>query len=212
MTAVVGVVGHHKRLVQAWDMAHDVQASILSIDRGEWGPSLNHYLVWTQLAASAATAEWCVVLEDDAEPVKGFREQLDMVLAVAPSDIVGLYLGTGYPPAWQTFIEGVQREPVHWIQTHHLLHGVATAMRTELVQQMCEWISGYDNAIPVDDAITEWARAHAFTVSYTKPSIVDHKDGETLVEHPDGGGRLLPRRAWEFGSREFWNRSAVWIP
>lgn len=224
MTVAVGVVAHHTRLVKAWDMAQLVQASFLSVDHGAWGSTANHLKVWRHLVTDYLTAmdrcprepfagvpQWLVVLEDDAVPCEDFRHQLDAALASAPGDIVGLYLGTGYPTAWQDFIKHAELDPAHWTQTHSLLHGVATAIRTELVPSMLEWV-GAQRDQPIDEAITQWARAHAHVVSYTRPSIIDHADWPTLINHPDMEERENPRHAWQFGTRENWKSTTVWIP
>lgn len=215
MSTAIGVVGHRERMVGAWELAQAVDASYLSIDQGEWGSTRNHLKVWTHLAADHVAGrwspQWLVVLEDDAVPCNDFREQLDAALASAPSDVVGLYLGTGYPTAWQDFIQHVQNDPAHWTQTHSLLHGVGTAIRAELVPSMLEWV-GNVGSRPIDDAITEWVRSKAQVVSYTRPSLVDHHDWPTLINHPDQEGRENPRRAWQFGTRPDWKSTTVWIP
>lgn len=209
MTCAIGIVAHESRLIEAWDLMLGSQASFLSVDDGSMGPSWNHYTVWSHLASEPT--EWSLVLEDDAELCDGFLEQLEAVLAVAPSDVVSLYLGTGYPKAWQDFIAHVDSDPAHWGIAHSLIHGVAVAMRTHLVPDMVKWIAGYGNDFPVDEAIGEYCRAHATQVAYTRPSIVDHKDAPSVIDHTADGGRELPRRAWHFGTRQAWNKTSVTI-
>jgi hypothetical protein len=207
----IGVVAHQDRLIDAWDLAHVTCASFLSVDNGDLGVSGNHSKVWHYLAAEPS--DWSVVLEDDAIVCDGFLEQLNMVLAVAPSDIVGLYLGTSYPPAWQQFIEHVQPDPSHWAMAVNLIHGVGTCVRSRLVPDMCKWIDGFSSDYPVDAAISEWARAHGIQIGYTRPSLVNHKDGPTLIDPTkrtvDTEVRDKPRRAWQFGTRDDWSTSTV---
>ena len=47
----------------------------------------------------------------------------------------------------------------------------------------------------IDEAITVWCQERGHEVSYCVPSIVDHADGPTLIDHPDGIERDMPRRA-----------------
>jgi hypothetical protein len=106
------------------------------------------------------------------------------------------------------------------------------AMRTELFNHH-ETVSGIarNRGQQIDQAISSWASWRSFEpmVAYCRESIVDHRDGPTLVDdHGDGRGRngltdlvwgdcdpsgaLLPeiRRAWLLaGSDTKWTQSCV---
>ncbi len=156
---------------------------------------------------------WCVVLEDDAIPCGAFRRQLNQVLTVATTPIVGLYLGRSYPIAWQRHIAHIANDPAHWAISTHLLHGVGTAIRADLVPDMITHVGRQDPEWPIDDSITAWARARGHLVGYTRPSLVDHADQEPIIQQRyDGGQRDQPRTAWAFGTREHWNNSKVTLP
>ncbi|QZH58865.1 hypothetical protein K1X22_21805 [Mycolicibacterium farcinogenes] len=51
---------------------------------------------------------------------------------------------------------------------------------------------------PIDEAITQWAKKQDIGIAYTVPSLVDHRDEETVTQHPDGITRTRPRRAVRF--------------
>lgn len=208
----LGVVAHADRAQQARRLADHVGAVHLSIDDGTLGPGGNHLKVWATLAHNTHTH--AVVLEDDAEPVDGFRDQLAMALQSAPTAVVGLYLGTGRPPHWQTRISQAaataDREHAHWIVTvERLLYGVGIAIRTDLVPSMIAAVE--TSRLPYDQAIADWALGHGHRISFTWPSLVDHLDNGTLIRHPDGAPRDTPRRAWRTGTRTHWTTKAVTI-
>ena len=213
----VAIVSHSIRRIRLQRLSDAVKAEFVAIDDGRLGPGSNHDVAWNWLSDSPN--RWSVVLEDDALPVKGFRSQLDMVLKVAPSPIVSLYLGRGRPPQWQTPIQSVIARPEHFRQASELLHHVGVAMQTHLIPRMLE---ERDHTLPIDESIGKWARDNAIDVSYTHPSIVDHdvQMPTTILVHKSGhsgddGRRDNPReirKAWVFGSRNTWEGTSVTIP
>ena len=64
---------------------------------------------------------------------------------------------------------------------------------------------------PIDEAISSWARQRDYGISYTWPSLLDHRDEGTLVEHRDGQPRAEPRTAWCADWRESWESTTVEI-
>lgn len=162
-------------------------------------------------------AYWTVVLEDDAVPVPFFRTQLAKALAVAPAGIVSLYLGRSRPPQWQKRIEratyGAIAQDANFILHNRLLHCVGVAIKSRLVAQMLETVSlNACRDLPIDEAITAWARAHRYGVAYTWPSLVDHADGPTLAYHRDMANderERYPRKAWRTGTRTHWGTAHV---
>ena len=203
----VGVVAHTLRADQARQLAKTVNANFLSIDDGSLGCDDNHEAVQAHLAALTST--WSVILEDDAQPVPGFRQQLVEALPLSPSPIVSMYLGKCRPP-WaqrhvQSAIEAADLENADWIIGTHLLHGVGYAIRTELLPSLMH----YPTPLPVDQHITRWAQAFGHTIAYTWPSLVDHKDQPTIVNHPDGHPRPPGRVAWKTSPHESWTTRSV---
>jgi len=220
----IGIVAHKSRESRALRLADTIDAEFLSIDSGSprsaLGPGRNHDQVWEWLNDSPG--EWKVVLEDDALPVKGFRNQLTAVLKAAPTPIVSLYLGRGRPPHWQPSIARVIADPrtdPNFLVGTELLHHVAVAMKADLVSDM---LAKRDRTLPIDESIGEWARRAGHAISYSRPSIVDHdfRLDTTILRHisrhkTDNGRRDNPRelrKAWAFGARQQWNDSWKVIP
>lgn len=204
------VVGHEARIVQATDLARTLGA-VVAMDDGSIGADGNHLRAWEE--TSTLDAEWSAVLEDDALPVTGFLEQAEAALAVAPAPIVSFYLGRGKPASWQRRIglalDQADQAGVHWITTHRLLHAVTVAMRTELRDDWINWAHTID--LPIDDRLSEWARTRGHRIAYTLPSLVEHADWPTLIQHRDRKPRTMARIAWRTGTRDSWNPTSVTI-
>lgn len=203
----IGVVGHLTRSQQAKDLARQVKADFVSIDNGVLGCDGNHAMVQEHLTNLPST--WSVVLEDDAIPVDDFREQLTAALPMSPSPIVSLYLGKQRPPHWQrrisTAIAKAQHDDAPWIISTYLLHAVGYAIKTELLDSLLD----HTSTQPSDQHITGWAKRYGYTISYTAPSLVNHADLPTIVDHPDGQLRTPGRTAWMYGGRHDWTSKAV---
>ena len=176
------------------------------------GPAMNHMraLRWHQ--DQPLESEYAVVLEDDAVPVDGFCDQLDMVLDVAPSDYVCLYLGTGYPVQWQHIlrkeVDPFGDDP-HFLLLPEVLNMVGYAVRYSLVENLANYLQSGAHQMGPDRSATRFVRDLRLTVAYTRPSILNHLDGEPAVkERFDGQERDRPRHAWKFGARERWSNAS----
>lgn len=208
----IGIVAHEARLDAAKALADTVAADAILVDDAalRLGCEANHRRCWAELAGSGA--QWAVVLEDDAVPVPGFRDQLTAALTVAPAPFVSLYLGRGFPRQWQKrigeTIAAATPETCWAITSGYMLHAVGIAVRSELVPAM---LAHLDRAIgvPVDQAIGQHARNTAHQVAYTLPSLVDHADGPTIHIHQDGQPRPPGRTAWTAGTRPQWTDSSI---
>jgi GR25 family glycosyltransferase involved in LPS biosynthesis len=179
-----------------------------SIDDGRLGCNQNHRKTWQWL--STREADWLVVVEDDAVPVKDFTHQLEQALTAAPSPIVGLYLGDGFPPQWQTRIRQAVAQAdttgACWI-TGELLFGVGIAIKADLVEDMLTYTDHTTQGF--DFAIKDWAKTRGHTIAFTYPSLLDHQDETSIAKHPDGGTRTIPRKAHKTGGRGTWTHRTV---
>lgn len=219
----IGVVAHTTRLSQAEALADQVDADYMSVDDGTLGCDGNHRAVWAHLAHLGA--EWSVVIEDDAIPVPDFRAQLGKVLAVSPSPVVSLYLGTARPvwielagrgsaqraqPLVRQAVAEAEVKGASFITAPKLMHAVAVAIRTDLIAAMLDATA--ETLDPIDAAIGKWCSTVGHTVAYSYPSLVDHYDGPTVIRrHPDGEPRLEPRKAYKLGTRGTWTTRTVEI-
>jgi len=220
----VAVVAHPSRGARAESLADRAGAEAVLWDDSGYGCSANHLRALGWLEGSEG---WAVVLEDDAVPAPGFRDQLAAALLNCPPvPVCSLYLGTGRPPHWQPSIaraEGavqVGASPdVPWFTAGALLHGVGYAVRRE---RLAELRAGARRRIahgwPIDEAISGWLVGAGELCAYSRPSLVDHDDGPTLIpQHPtkhkgDTPHRPERRRAWRFGTRAEWAGGVLPLP
>jgi hypothetical protein len=205
----IGIVAHALRSKHAEALARTVQADFISVDtNGLMGCDQNHETVQQHLAALPST--YSVILEDDAVLIDGFREQLDEALILAPTPIVSLYLGRQRPP-WaqngiQAAISQAREANADWIIGTHLLHAVGYAIKTDLMASLLNFPS---TPLPIDQHISRWAQTYGHLVSYAFPSLVDHADLPTIVDHPDGQPRTPGRVAWETAAHADWSTRSV---
>lgn len=205
------VVGHEQRLLAATTLAHQL-GGLVTIDDGTHGAAVNHLKAWDITACTADTMDcWCGVMEDDAVPVPGFAEQAEQALTQSPEPIVSLYLGRTRPRRWQERIApAIATADItgsHWLVSTHILHAVAVAMRIELRD---DWLDfAHTSTLPIDERLTAWCLARSHKVAYTLPSLVDHADGPTLVQHTNDGGTTGPRVAWRTGIRDQWTPAST---
>lgn len=211
----IGVVAHQRRETQAVDLAALVKADHVGWDSDQqaMGGDRNHLNVWTAL--SRLDSEWSIVLEDDAQPIDGFRPQLEQALSNAPTPILSLYLGQGFPIWWQPgikqAIDKAEANNASYIVTHTLLHCVGVAIRTDFVP-MITGTPQQPHAWPIDEHISYVAQRHLPqpAIAYTFPSLINHADGPTVIRtHNDGMERPPGRTAWRTGPRDTWNDTTV---
>lgn len=221
----IGIVAHYSRWDRAGKLADHLDAEVVAVDYdGKVGAGRNHEHCYDWLAQ--ADTPWAVLLEDDAVPVKGFRDQLSQVLRNAPdTGLLSLYLGRFRPPHWQSSIARVIATDAHFLMGTELLHHVGVVIRTPLIPAMLAFIRAdrqyQTGKLPIDEAIGRWARAASVRVAYTHPSIVNHDTRlDTVIakhvsQHKTESGhrpRTELRQAWAFGSRQDWQPTTAAIP
>jgi hypothetical protein len=202
------VVAHEARLPEAATLAKTIDA-YLALDDGTLGAGENHLRAWR--AAHTGEADWVTVVEDDAIPVDDITTQARLALAVAPEPVVSMYLGRTRPKRWQERISralaGLDARDPHWLTTTHVLHAVAVALRSDLVDDWLDW--AHTSTLPPDERMSAWCIARGHRVAYSWPSLFNHQDGPTLVQHANTAGATGPRIAWRTGTRDNWTGNAV---
>ena len=213
MSVPIGVVAHPSRMTMANRLAEQVSAEAVSWDVMDQGCEATHLRLWGYLAESPSP--YVVILEDDAQPCEHFRDQLGKVLSHAPSPIVSLYLGRGRPDQWQLPISSIIATEACFITSDTLLSTVGYAVRTELLPLMLHSVPLSVDRLELPEAITRWAKRRKHTISYARPSIVQHRDVPPVIateDRHDGQERTELRQAWLFGERRSWDSSAVELP
>jgi hypothetical protein len=210
MTIAVGIVAHDSRAATARALRRDVGAVAVNVDDGTLGCEGNHVAVLRALAYRHV--DWCVVLEDDAQPVHDFRFHVKAALGCAPAPIVGLYLGYSENPG----TEQRTGQAVHmamennwaWIIGDCLVGSVGYAVRIRLVKPMLDAVVQVGYELPL--RITRWAQEAGVDICYTVPSLVDHADLPSTDCTLDAQDMpAVERKAWQFGKRDNWDTPAV---
>lgn len=201
MRTATAIVAHTTRMLDACDLARNLDASIV-LDAGQYGPGVNHLRAWALLAADPH-ADWLIAIEDDAIPCVDFEHQLAALLPTAPTPVVSLYLGTGHPAHLVRHAARMQAQAEargdDWLTLPTMNHAVAVCIRADLAADMLTHLDGVDwRRLAVDEAIGSWTRDRGHEVSYPTLSLVDHRDDTSLIAHPDGRPRTRPRHAIRF--------------
>jgi hypothetical protein len=209
MTIAIGIVAHDSRLEAVRLLRRSVAAVVTNVDDGSLGCEANHIAVLRALAYRHV--DWCVVLEDDAQPVKDFRAHLAAALAFAPAPIVGLYLGYGNPSGETQRQSGnaartAISEGKAWIVSDCLIGSVGYALRIRMIEPLLRDIETRGEELPL--RISRWAQARSIGICYTQPSLVDHADGEP-IDCSMGARPRGERKAWNCGIRHGWDTGAV---
>jgi hypothetical protein len=201
LTVAHGVVATQDRIDAATDLADQLDAEVLAVDRSGAGERSNHQNCLGELLATGA--DWLVMVEDDAILCGAFAaRELEALNDIGPDRIVSFYLGTGrwagevwstHGPRVDQMVANARRVGASYVQGAGLWHGVAVAIPSTLAPEVLHHIT--HSPRPTDWAISEWCKATGTTVAYTVPSLVDHADA---APHVDDSGDLVPRHAIYF--------------
>lgn len=209
------VVAHKTRQHYA-DTLADTLGAHICLDNGRLGCTRNHLQAW-KWHAEHTTTEWALVIEDDALPIPEFADQAAAALRAANTPIVSFYLGKQRPPQYQLGIaaaiaDAAERDHAY-IVADRAYHAVATAIRTNHIRPFLRIATlAHHSGLDIDEMLSEWMRYDGHLVSYTQPSLVDHRDETTIAKHRDQAPRPAGRVAWKVGTRDDWTTGATVIP
>jgi hypothetical protein len=171
-------------------------------DTGE--PSADKPKLWRVARAAwrVASGDWHLLLQDDALPCRDLLAGLERALDEVPADvgIVSPYLGALRPhtSVFVGLVAQAEAEAASWIREAALWWGVSICVRSASIPAMLAYCD--QQTYLADD--TRLARYYRIVARqdtlYTWPSLVDHRDGPSLVSHPSGEGRQAHR--WHDGS------------
>jgi hypothetical protein len=186
----IAIVAHPDRYRMAQRLANhspwDASSRVLFDDDGI-GAKANHLRAWEWL--STQHVDWGIVLEDDVILCEDFQGNLIQFLLHSPSPVNSLYLGRGRPVQAQERIALAITQDISYITADALLSAQGYAMPVHYFSaKIQEQVSAVD--LPIDESITHWVRSWHGKVAYPRYSLIDHRDGPTLIaDHGDGQGR-----------------------
>lgn len=188
---MVVVMAHPKRAVYAEQLAHDLGAGIVW-DRGKglWDTARRAWL--------EQDGEWHTVIQDDAIPSEGFRENLDRILEHCYPHPVSWYFGTGKPPTstpTRPLTEKAEQQGCSWIESGGPWWAVAVSVHSSLVEEM---VAHCDTSrLRADDArYTAHFRKLQISCLYSWPSLIDHNHRLPSIAGP---GQRGERKAYQMG-------------
>jgi hypothetical protein len=198
MILSVAICAHISREEMAWSLAEQLDCPI-SMDDGSSDSDRNHDE--TLRLAAQTPSDWIIAMEDDAQPVPGFREQACMALAVCPDPIASLYFGWIQEPD-SGFMSAFDEQDPHWFRLTALANTVCLAIHRDFWPPFLDALEGCTET--TSDGKYEHAALSLGqkTFAYCYPSLVEHADGRTV--HYTGADHV-PRRAYKVGTRPAWS-------
>lgn len=138
-------------------------------------------------------SNWHVVLQDDALPCFDLLAGLRLALNHVPVEsAVSLYLGDG-SSNWRTKgAHDADRIGASWIRFRTLIWGVAIVVPTITIDDMLAWCEQHPQPNYDTRVARYYEKALGWPAYYTWPSLVDHRRGPSLLDHPDD------RKAYRF--------------
>lgn len=183
------IVGHIDRMNKIQRLLdYFGRSAVAIIDYKSQGANLAHYRA---LQKAAEHPDRCIIMEDDAIPVKDFMQKADWALQNSPDIFVSFYLGTGRPRDWQSTVDArlATYPDAEYVWLPTLIHGVCYSPPVKALPSI---LANMDRKMAADFAI---GRAYGMDVLYTLPSLVEHDDGPSVERHPDGQPRRERRKA-----------------
>lgn len=213
----ISVVGHPDRQDLIDKLAHRVKPDSVCMDTEKIGCGRNHLRAIQQAYGHALEHyhQWIVVLEDDSLPIPNFRTHAEECLRHSPTKLVSFYLGINHPAQYQYNFSKAVKEQVSWIVHPFMRHAVGYAIGIDYIPSLREaMIPLIDRNWAPDDAISEYAKSHEHLVSYSNPSIVDHRDIPSVIQNRTHLGlpvnaKPLARKAHRYGVPKSWDSSYV---
>lgn len=138
------------------------------------------------------SADWHVLIQDDAWPSPDFLAGLGQALEYVPDDAtVCPYLGKGGMAAhrWSTLGAEAERRGASFVRSASLMWGVAICLPVRLIPEMIERANMLAG-VPDDMRVSGWTKRRRGEVWYLWPSLVDHRPVPSITKH-----RAADRRA-----------------
>jgi len=178
------VMAHIKRVEEATDLYVKLMKMpfarvtiSMDYDNDEWNNGRNAWV-------DAETFEdFHCVIQDDSIISDNFYENLETALRQAPAnDILSLYTGTSRPfkNQVQKAVDKAKEENASWLKSNRLMWGVAIVMKTEHIEHMLKYVE--KSTLPYDERIGSYFKHIGKQVYYCRPSIVNHRDEQSLIK------------------------------
>lgn len=150
-----------------------------------------------------------LVVQDDAILCRELVPMLEeRVLEAVPDHPIALYTGAARPRAnyVEARIAWAMEHGEAWLAMEGPLWGVAIVLPTRFIAPAVTWGDRHPEILNYDIRLARYFKSIRTSCFYTVPSLVDHRDGESLVEGRNGKGR----KAFRFIGRHNSPRTVDW--
>ena len=158
-----------KRLGHSTPVIYDQKSNIWDTCRRAWLAGLE--------AAQENGASHVAVVQDDALVCDGFRKQAEDFIAKHPGEYVySFYAGK----MLATRIREARRKRRDYVEGGFIFNEVALCLSVDVIERMVAYCD--ERGATTDQDITKWMKTARHTVLYSVPSLIDHRDTESLYE------------------------------
>lgn len=166
------------------------------------------------MLAYEPTADWHLVVQDDAVLCGRFVESVEAALAAVKHGPVAFYLGrtdsAGFSTVQATKL--ARRNGYCWINGPGPMWGVAIAVRPYDIPAMIAWGDEHSEIPNYDIRLARYFASVKRSCLYSVPSLVDHRVGPSNPSLIDGRGSSLGRTAVHFAGptgQRTWNTKII---
>lgn len=131
------------------------------------------------------SADFHVLIQDDAVPSLDFLAGLERALEYVPADaVVSPYLGRGGAagPRWERIGAEAERRRASWVVSSKVMWGVALVLPVQVIPDLIER-ANLMAGVPDDMRVAGWAQRRHVQVWYPWPSLVDHRPVPSITKH-----------------------------
>lgn len=167
------IVAVPERVFLSRELSRQTGAPV-AVDFDRLGLWPNHRRAWILADEESEGAEWCLVLQDDAELCDDFMDRARQALSVAPGPVVQLFSWVKKSP-----MKRARRRGFSWACYWYNVCGVAIAIRREYVWPMIEFCDDHvtDANPSYDQRVGFWAACFGLGIWASVPSLVQHRAG-----------------------------------
>lgn len=187
------VMAHPSRKTHANDLKRMLDAQKLYADI-IWDNKNDEWDTGRRCLIAGLQADWTIILQDDAIVAHNFADNAIQAINKAPhKTLISFYTGTTkpYPAKITRAVTTAMETSASWLMFDRLCWGVGIAIKSAYIKPLME---KYDTKhIPYDEKIGAYFHYTKQPVYYCFPSIVDHRDEQSLVRAVHNYSRVAHR-------------------
>lgn len=120
------------------------------------------------------SCEYGIIIQDDAIVCNNFRERAEEILT--DEYIYSFYAGA----LMSNHILRADRDGKNYVISDTIFNEIALCMKTKHIDEMVKFCD--DREAQTDQEIMKWAQSKGIKIFYTLPSLIDHRDTESIYK------------------------------